>query len=120
VLSMLMQAVAFAAFTGARELPALYATAFVYGYSYGTISTLFSAIVGDFFGHTQAGSLVGFLFALAGSVAAWGPLAAGAVYDATGTYRSAFVAAAGFNLLAAALLTACRPPRLRYTPQPSH
>jgi MFS transporter, OFA family, oxalate/formate antiporter len=119
VLSMLLQAVAFAAFTVARELPALYAAAFVFGYSYGTISTLFSAIVGDFFGHAQAGSLVGFLFMLAGSMAAWGPVAAGAVYDATGTYGSAFVAAAGFNLLAAALLAACRPPRLRYTPQPS-
>jgi MFS transporter, OFA family, oxalate/formate antiporter len=111
VLAMLLQAVAFAAFTVARELPALYATAFVFGYSYGTISTLFSAIVGDFFGHAQAGSLVGFLFMLAGSMGAWGPVAAGAVHDATGTYRSAFVVAAAFNVLAAALLTACRPPR---------
>jgi MFS family permease len=118
-LAMLLQAVAFLAFTGARELPALYATAFLFGYSYGTISTLFSAIIGDFFGHEQAGSLVGFLFMLAGSMAAWGPLAAGALYDATGTYRTAFLLAAAFNLLAAALLAACRPPRLRYTPQPS-
>jgi MFS family permease len=117
-LSMLLQAVAFLAFTTARELPALYATAFLFGYSYGTISTLFSAIVGDFFGHAQAGSLVGFLFMLAGSMAAWGPLAAGAIYDATGSYRPAFLLAAGFNLLAAALLAACRPPRLRYTPRP--
>ena len=120
VLSMLIQAAAFGAFTQARELPALYATAFVFGYSYGTISTLFSAIVGDFFGHAQVGSLVGFLFMLAGSMAAWGPVAAGAIYDATGTYRTAFVASAAFNLLAAALLSACRPPRLRYTPLPSH
>jgi MFS family permease len=118
VLAMLLQAVAFAAFTAARELPALYATAFVFGYSYGTISTLFSAIVGDFFGHAQAGSLVGFLFMLAGSMGAWGPVAAGAVYDATGTYRSAFVVAAAFNLVAAALLTACRPPR-RPTARPA-
>ncbi len=118
VLAMLLQALAFAAFTAARELPALYATAFVFGYSYGTITTLFPAIVGDFFGHAHAGSLVGFLFMLAGSMAAWGPLAAGAVYDATGTYRSAFVVSAAFNLLAAGLLGACRPPRLRYTPQP--
>jgi len=101
-------------------LPALYATAFVFGYSYGAITTLFPAIVADFFGHAHAGSLVGFLFMLSGSTAAWGPLAAGAVYDATGTYRGAFAVSAGFNLLAAALLGACRPPRLRYTPQPEH
>jgi OFA family oxalate/formate antiporter-like MFS transporter len=112
VFSMLVQAVAFAAFTAARDLPALYATAFVFGYSYGTITTLFSAIVGDFFGHAEAGSLVGFLFMLAGSTAAWGPLAAGAIYDATGSYASAFGLAAGFNVLAAVLLAACRPPRI--------
>jgi MFS family permease len=117
---MLLQAIAFAAFTAARELPALDATAFVFGYSYGTISTLFPAIVGDVFGHVHAGSLVGFLVMPSGSMAAWGPLAAGAVYDATGTYRSAFVVSAGCNLPAAALLGACRPPRLRYTPQPEH
>jgi MFS family permease len=116
--SMLLQAAAFLAFTAARELPALYATAFLFGYSYGTISTLFSAIVGDFFGHAQAGSLVGFLFMLAGSVGAWGPLVAGALHDATGTYRTVFLLSAGFNVLAVTLLATCRPPRLRYTPRP--
>ena len=88
----------------------------MFGFSYGTISTLFAAIVGDFFGREQAGSLVGFLFALAGSTAAWGTLAAGAIYDATGSYRPAFLLAAALNVVAVALLAACRPPRLRYTP----
>ena len=115
---MLLQALAFAAFVMARELSALYATALLFGFSYGTISTLFPAIVGDFFGRTHAGSIVGCLFMLAGSMAAWGPLGAGALYDATGSYRAAFLLAAGFNLLAVALLAACRPPRLRYTPRP--
>ena len=120
MLAMLMQAISFVAFTAARELPALYATAFVFGYSYGTISTLFSAIIGDFFGHAHAGTLVGFLFMLSGSMGSWGPLAAGALYDATGSYYRAFVLAAVLNLVAIGLLAACRPPRLRYTPQPDH
>ena len=110
-ISMLLQAAAFLAFTGARELPALYATAFVFGYSYGAITTLFPAIVGDFFGHEQAGTLVGFLFMLAGSLSAWGPLAAGAIYDATGTYRPAWILSAVCNALAFVLLLFCRPPR---------
>ena len=97
--AMVLQAVAFLAFMVARDLPALYATAVVFGFSYGTISTL-----------------VGFLFALAGSTAAWGTLAAGAIYDATGSYRPAFLLAAALNVVAVALLAACRPPRLRYTP----
>lgn len=116
---MVLQALAFMGFTVAHDLSALYATALLFGFSYGTISTLFAPIVGDFFGPEQAGSLVGFLFMLAGSMAAWGTLGAGAIFDATGSYRPAFVIAAGFNVLALGLLLACRPPGLRYTPRVS-
>ena len=107
--SMLLQAAAFLAFTAAHDLPTLYATAFLFGYSYGAITTLFPAIVGDFFGHAHAGTLVGFLFMLAGSISAWGPLAAGAAYDATGSYHRAFVLSAGCNVVAFGLMLACRP-----------
>ena len=118
-LGMVLQAGAFTAFTVARELPSLYAAALLFGFSYGTISTQFPAIVGDFFGRTHAGSIVGSLFALAGCMAAWGPLLAGAIYDATGSYRPAFLLAAGLNLLAVGLLTACRPPRRALTAAPA-
>jgi MFS family permease len=104
--AMLLQAVAFAALALVAGLPALYATALLFGYSYGAVSALFPAVVGDVFGRAQAGSIVGLLFMLAGSMAAWGPLGAGAVHDATGSYRAAFVISAGFNLLAAVLLAA--------------
>ncbi len=110
-IAMALQALAFTGFLAVRGLGTLYATAFVFGYSYGAISTLFTAIVGDFFGRQQAGTLVGVLFALAGSMGAWGPLIAGAVYDATGSYAPAFALAAGLNLVAIALLLLCRPPR---------
>ncbi|MGH7325171.1 MAG: MFS transporter, partial [Candidatus Rokuibacteriota bacterium] len=80
------------------------------GYSYGAVSTLFTAIVGDFFGREQAGTLVGVLFAMAGSMAAWGPVIAGAIHDAWGTYAPAFALSAGFNILAMVLLLLCRPP----------
>jgi MFS family permease len=109
-LGMLLQAAAFAAFTVAHELPSLYAAALLFGFSYGTVSTQFPAIVGDFFGRAHAGSIVGSIFALAGCMAAWGPVLAGATHDATGSYRAAFLVAAGLNLVAVALLTACRPP----------
>jgi len=108
---MLLQAAAFAAFTVAHELPSLYAAALLFGFAYGTVSTQFPAIVGDFFGRAHAGSIVGSLFALAGCMAAWGPLLAGATYDATGSYRVAFLISAGLNVVAVGLLTACRPPR---------
>ena len=72
---------------------------------------MFPAIVGDFFGPDQAGTLVGFLFMLGGSIAAWGPLAAGLVYDATGGYGLVFRLAAAANVVAAVLLGLARPPR---------
>lgn len=108
-----LQALAFLAFMVVRTLVPLYATAFTFGASYGAISTLFPAIVGDFFGRREAGTLVGFLFALAGSMAAWGPLGAGAIYDARGRYDLAFALAAALNLVALILLGASRPPRAR-------
>ena len=111
-MAMALQAVAFVGFMVVRELSALYTTAFVFGYSYGAISTLFTAIIGDFFGREQAGTLVGVLFAIAGSMAGWGPLIAGAAHDATGSYTPAFAASAGLNVIALALLLLCRPPRI--------
>jgi MFS family permease len=110
-LGMGLQAGAFAAFTVAHALPSLYAAALLYGFSYGTVSTNFPAIVGDFFGRAHAGTIVGSLFALAGCMAAWGPLLAGASYDASGGYGPAFLLSAALNLIAVGLLARCRPPR---------
>lgn len=104
------QALTFLAFAVVRELPALLVTAFTFGASYGAISTLFPAIVGDFFGRREAGVLVGVLFAVAGSMAGIGPVAAGAIYDARGRYDLAFALAAGLNVLALLLLAVSRPP----------
>ena len=110
MMAMAAQAVAFVAFATVHGLAALATTAVAFGFAYGTISALFPAIVGDFFGPEQAGSLVGFLFALGGSLAAWGPLVAGLVYDTTGGYGVIFRASAGANLVAALLIGIATPP----------
>jgi len=110
VAAMALQAVAFIGFASVQTLQALVVTAVGFGVSYGTVSALFPAIVGDFFGPEQAGSLVGFLFAFAGALAAWGPVVAGIVYDMTGTYGPIFRAAAVANLLGGALLAMARAP----------
>ncbi len=115
-ISITLQALAFGGFMAVGGLPSLYLVAVTFGFSYGAVSTLFPAIVGDFFGRAEAGRLVGFLFALAGSLAAAGPLGAGAIYDATGHYTWAFLLSAGFNGLALALLALARPPQDRAAP----
>lgn len=111
-IAMALQAAAFLGFLLAGRGPALlFGAALVFGYSYGATSTLFPAIVGDYFGRGQAGALVGVLFALAGSMAGWGPLIAGALYDATGGYDLTWLLAAALNVLALGLLALSRPPR---------
>jgi MFS family permease len=107
---LVLQATAFVGFSQARELSALYATSLVFGSSYGAASTLFTAAVTDFFGREHAASLAGLLFALAASMAAFGPFGAGLIYDRSGDYRLAWWLGAGFNALALALLAFTRPP----------
>jgi len=111
VAAMTLQALAFGGFATVRDLPALAGTAVAFGFSYGAVSALFAAIVGDLFGPERAGSLVGFLFALAGSLAAWGPLVAGLVFDSTGGYALVFHGAAAANILAAVLVSLASTPR---------
>ena len=46
-------------------------------------------------------------------MAAWGPLAAGFIYDRAGSYQLAWWLGAGFNALALLLLGFARPPAAR-------
>jgi len=110
--AMAFQAVGFLGFLLAGHgLVVLFGNALVFGYSYGAVSTLFPAIVGDFFGRGQAGTIVGFLFALAGAMAGWGPLIGGAIYDATGSYDLVWVLSALLNVVAFVLLAMAQPPQ---------
>jgi MFS family permease len=115
-LALALQAVAFVGFSQARELPALYAASLVFGFAYGAASTLFTASVADFFGREHAASLAGLLFALAGSMGAFGPFVAGFIYDRAGDYRLAWWLSAACNGLALILLALTRPPAPREPP----
>ncbi len=106
-----LQVVAFLGFAVAGSLPGLYAASIAFGFSYGAISALMPAIVADFFGRKHAGGLVGLLFATAGSLAAFGPLGAGFIYDRTGSYGPAWMGSAALNVVALGLLRWARPPR---------
>jgi MFS family permease len=106
-----LQVLAFLGFAVAGTLPGLYAASVAFGFSYGAVAALFPAMVADFFGRERAGSLVGLLFAMAGSMAAWGPLSAGFIYDRTGSYGPAWVGSAALNVVALGLLAWARPPR---------
>ncbi len=105
-----LQAVAFFGFTMSTGLTMLYPAAAVFGFSYGGVTALFPALIGDFFGRNAVGAIVGFIFALAGSPAAFGPLIAGYIYTATSSYSAAFILSAVLNLAALFLLCFLKKP----------
>jgi MFS family permease len=97
---LMLQALGFLGFTLSMDLTLLYSAAAVFGFSFGGITVLFPAIIADLFGTAAIGSIIGFIFAFAGSSAALGPFIAGHIYDATGSYRVAFELGAVLNLTA--------------------
>lgn len=114
-LSLFLQAVAFLGFYYSTGLNWLYPSAVIFGFSYGGATALFPAITGDFFGRLSVGAIVGFIFGVAGSTAAFGPFIAGYIYDATGSYGAAFLLSAGFNLIGVFLLLFLKRPMVAVT-----
>lgn len=98
-----VQAASFGVFAASHGVLTLYPAAVAFGFGYGGSTTLFPAVVGDHFGRTHAGAIVGLIFAGGGSLAAIGPSVAGYLYDSTGSYRLSFVLSGGSNVLALAL-----------------
>ena len=95
-----LQALSFWLFGVADSAFRLWAAALVFGVSYGGCVALLPPLCGDLFGRAHVGSIVGVIFAIAGSPAAVGPYLAGALHDSSGSYASTFTYAALFNLLA--------------------
>ena len=108
---LLLQALSFVGFTHSFGLSLLYLSAGVFGFSYGGVTALFPALVGDFFGRVAVGAIVGFIFAMAGSPAAFGPLIAGYIYDATHSYHAAFELSAVLNVAALLLIFLLKKPQ---------
>jgi MFS family permease len=109
-LCFLLQSLGFTGFAFSADLMSLYLAAAVFGLSYGGVTALFPAIIGDFYGRTSIGSIAGFIFAVSGSPAALGPLIAGYIYTITGHYSVAFLLSAVLNMIALALLFLLKKP----------
>jgi MFS family permease len=90
-ISLTFQVAAFVLLLSAKSLGVLYCGAAAFGFFYGSMATLFPALIGDFFGRLHAGAITGFLFAGAGTLGAWGPMIAGYLRDTSGSYHVAFV-----------------------------
>jgi MFS family permease len=89
----------------ARELWMLYAFGIAFGFLWGGLSTMVTALIGDVFGMRSIGAIMGAMSTGWGLGAAIGPAIGGYTYDVSGHYVAAFGTAAAV-LLGATFLAA--------------
>jgi len=107
------EVLAFVMFAKSSSLVSLYIAAAIFIAGSSAATSLNPAIIADNFGRRYIGTITGISFAIAGSAAAVGPLLAGLIREATGTYEMAFQLGAGLNIAAILLLTILRRPSRR-------
>ncbi len=105
MLALFLETASFLGMAGANSLWLLYLSAATFGFAYGGGVVVFPPLVADFFGRAHAGSIVGRIFATAGTMAAIGPYTAQVLRDALGNYRWAFLLSGIANGLALLLAT---------------
>jgi len=74
-----------------------------FGLFYGGFVALIPSLLADYYGTASAGAIIGFVYLGAALGAFAGPIAAGAIYDALGSYEPAIA----FGVASCALATAC-------------
>jgi len=104
VILFVTQATAVAGIVATENIPLTYALTLVFGFTIGNIYMMMSLLVGESFGMVSFGTVFG-LVSLIGQVGSGaGPLAVGAIEDATGGYGTAFVSTAVATLVAAVII----------------
>lgn len=92
-----------------QSLTALYLFAIFFGFGSGGMMASLTAMIGDTFGLSRIGTILGMLDVGWWSGAAVGPVLGGFIYDASGSYFVAFLISAGAMFMGAVLLTLIRP-----------
>lgn len=109
----LTQAAVMLVFPGLDGMLGFFLGSGVVGFSYGACLALFPATTGDFWGAKNFGLNYGILFTAWGLGGMFGPLLAGRIADASGSYQMAYYIAAGLLVAAASLTIITKRPVLR-------
>lgn len=80
-------------------------------YCYGTLLSVFASTCADFYGTRHMGVNYGLLFSAWGVAGIVGPVIAGRVFDASGSYEAAFYVAAALSVVALGALLLAKPPQ---------
>jgi MFS family permease len=92
-MSLALQATALFLLAYAGQITSFYVAALIYGLGYGLGNPLIFTLAGHIFGSRAAGAIIGSIEAAFNVGMAMGPLLAGYIFDVTGSYYTAFIAA---------------------------
>jgi len=85
--------------------------AILFGVSYGALIVALPTFIGAYYGRTHYAQILGLIFPLATIAEAAGPIIAGAINDAMGTYIPAFAIITGFSAVGLACAIFAYPPK---------
>lgn len=105
IICALLQAGAMVWLLWAQDLWMFYLFALVYGFAFGGMSPVMAALIGDTFGLSRIGAILGTLEVGFGVGAAIGPAVGGFIFDVSGSYFMAFLLGALAMGIATLLIT---------------
>jgi sugar phosphate permease len=112
-----MQVLVYVLFAVASTPIAYFVASLILGFTIGNLYMLQSLLVGEIFGLTSFGTVLGMLQLLTQVAGGLGPFALGSLYDWLGSYDPALFVLAAVACLAALSLSALRPPTTKGTSQ---
>jgi len=111
IVSFVAQVIALAILLTARSLFLIYTYAALFGISYGALVVALPTFIGTYYGRSHYAQILGFIFPMAIIAEAVGPIMAGAIHDAMGTYTLAFAIITGFSIVGLICTVFARQPK---------
>ena len=109
--SFLAQVIALVILLTTQSLPLIYTYTVLFGISSGALVVALPAFIGAYYGRVHYTQILGLIFPLTLVAEAAGPVIAGAINDAMGTYMPAFVIITGFSTVGLVCAIFAYPPR---------
>ena len=109
--SFAIQIIALTILIAANNLSLIYLYAILYGISSGLISTAKPTIIAAYYGRVHFARIMGMIFPVSYVFLAAGPAVGGAIFDAFGTYRPAFLILIVFSFIGLGCTFLARQPR---------
>jgi MFS family permease len=111
IASFIIQVTALIILLTTKTLLLIYMYAALFGISYGMLVVALPTFIGAYYGQTHYAQILGFIFPLVIVAQAVGPIIAGAINDATGTYIPAFAIIATFSTIGLLCAIFAYPPK---------